>query len=460
MIEPIKSRDHLLPQRSDILFAPATIETMFWRPRFIVDTPQMQHAPFLFWLVAALRPLNVAVFGSGNGAAQFALCQAMDKLNLAGCCLGIGFWADQNTGKAGPVPATLRDHASQLYDDIVHWRIESSPREALAAIAPGSLDLLFIDACDLPEGELPRAEEWLRVLHRDGVIVVHGKLSVDDGRNLSGKLPVISFPDEQGLVVLTLSDAPPPRLRALQEASDQGTLPGEIGLFFRRLGQGHLAVARQAVTAEENRTLTSTLSDLRRERDEALTLGKEMREAYEARGRKLSELQEEFIERETRLAGFEQQIEANRQEASVLAAKLKIEREARSVEVVALAAQMETARQQHEQMLADAKADAGAQVQIIELKQELDKARQKSARAGADLERERKTRFSETAALTRHMESLRHTAQKAEAELQQESKRLKTENARLEKQVTDLLNSTSWRVTAPMRKFKSAFSRR
>lgn len=492
MIEPVKSRDQL-PQRADTFFAPATTETLFWRPRFIANTPLMQHVPFLFWLVGAVRPRNIAVCGGGNGVAAFALCQAMDKLNIAGRCLGIGFWTDGDDGKAGPVPAALRDHASQLYDDILQWRSEVSAREALAGIAPGSLDLLFIDACDLPDGELPGAEEWLGALHQDGVIVVHGNLSADGRAGavqaLSGGRPVISFADEQGLVVLPLGESPPARLRALLEISDHGALPGEIGLFFRRLGQGHLAVAQQIEALGQSRKLTSSLSAARRERDEALNTVKELREAYEARSRKLADLQAELYDRETRLAEAQPQIEAAQQEATRLAAELQHARETEAAE---------------------------AQARITELQQELDKARQATVAAQAELERERKTRFHETAALTRHMEPLRHAKQQAEAQaqkarqenerlkaeqaakvqkaqqenerlkgeqtakvqkaqqeterlkgqhaeqkqkLQKDIDRLKAEKAALTQRVADLMNSTSWRVTAPIRKVKTALSR-
>ncbi|MFA7668686.1 MAG: class I SAM-dependent methyltransferase [Burkholderiaceae bacterium] len=438
MIEPVKSRDQL-PQRADTFFAPATTETLFWRPRFIANTPLMQHVPFLFWLVGAVRPRNLAVCGSGNGVGTFALCQAMDKLNIAGRCLGIGFWSDGEDGKAGPVPAALRNHASQLYDDILQWRSETSAREALAGIAPGSLDLLFIDACDLPDGELPRAEEWLSALRQDGVIMVHGDPAADGRAGavqaLSGGRPVISFADEQGLVVLPLGESPPARLRALLEISDHGALPGEIALFFRRLGQGHLAVAQQIEASGQSRKLTSSLSAMRRERDKALNTVKELREAYEARSRKLSDLQAELYDRESRLAEAQPQIEAAQYEASRLAAELQHTRETEAVT---------------------------AQARITELQQDLDKARQATVAAKAELARERETRFHETAALTRHMESLRHAKQQAEAQTQkalQETERLKAEKAVLTQQVVDLMNSTSWRVTAPMRKVKTVLSR-
>lgn len=482
MIEPVTSRGQIL-QRSDTFFAPATIETMFWRPRFIVNTPLMQHVPFLFWLVGAVRPRSAAVFGAGNGVALFALCQAMDKLNIAGRCLGIGFWTEDDGTKEDTVPVTLRDHANQLYDDIVDWRCATSPRDALAAIAPGSLDLLFIDACDLRNSQLPSPEEWLKVLHQDGVLVIHGQPSSGQGwagivQALSDARPVISFPDEQGLAVLPLSDNQPARLQTLVDISDHGVLPGEIGLFFRRLGQGHLAVARQIDVSLQNQELTSTLSTAQQERDDALNSGAEMREAYNLRSRKLADLQEALFDRDNRLAGIEPQLETAQQEITRLQAELdkshqsaasaqaalEQERNTRFSETAALVAQMEAARLQAKTRT---EADATqAQTQITSLQQELNKSRQSISAAKTALEQERNTHFSETAALTLRLEALLGEHKKAEAasaaklqKLLRENKRLGSKNTALTRRVDELMSSTSWRITAPMRKVKSALRR-
>lgn len=510
--EPVKSHDYL-PQPGEEFFTSAAIETVFWRPRYIVDTPVMQHVPFLFWLVGAVRPRNVAVFGSGNGAALFAVCQALDKLNISAHCLGVGFWRE---GERGKIPAPLRDHANQIYDDIVRWRCETSVRQALNGIAQGSLDLLFIDVSDLPKDELPSAEEWLGLLHKDGVIVVHGELTSGNGwggllQSLPGKQAIITFPDEEGLIVLARGDDQPSRLRALLEVSDHGILPGEVGLFFRRLGQGHVAVAQQIKVSRENRKLISSVSAMRDERDEALNTGKELCEAFEARSRKLSELQTELFDCQNKLAQSEMQLEAAQREVSRSVAELQSVREAHSVEKSGLIAQLEEAKQQHTNAVEDAKAkgEAEKRTQLTGLSQELETARKTVDSIRAELERERKTRFEETAALVAQLEETKQqhasavesakaeaqaqltglsqeleTARKARfaetaalatqlevlrqenvagassvARLCREIQQLKDENASLSQRVEGLMNSTSWRITGPLRKAKTALSR-
>lgn len=477
MIEPIKSREHQ-PPRIDAFFAPPTSDTLFWRPRFMANTPVMQHAAFLFWLVGALRPRSVAVCGASDGVALFAICQAMDKLNITGRCMSIGFLSDGSDTQSG-VPTALRQHAARLYDDILHWRKERSARDVLGAVAPSSLDLLFINSSDFPNGESHSIDEWRSLVSQGGVIVISGDpsmLGAYDGRS------AISFAGDCPLTVLTQSDGLSTRLRTLLDASDHGIPGGDIGLLFRRLGQGHLAVAQQIDSEKRERELSLSLDALRGDRDDAMSALHELREAYEGRNRILSQLQEELLERDTLLESFEPQLTEAQQQANRLSAEL------------------ETAESEYNRMLSDAKlgAEATAQFKIISLKQELDKARQAVAAGKMDLERERQTRFSETAALTRHTEALRNTSKEAEAsyaakllqaqqataqlkktheaserakeegfaKLRQEIGHLKAQNAasskrvdELAKRVADLMNSTSWRISAPIRWVKDLFVR-
>lgn len=399
MSEPVKSRDQL-PLQSGSFFTPQMTDTVFWRPRFMTDTPLMPHAPFLFWLVKTVRPHNVAVFGGGDAAALFALCQAMDKLNIAGRCLGVGFRGDSVTG----IPDALREHAEMLYDDLLSWRSDSDPREAMAVIAPSSLDLLFIDASELPEGGMPSLEDWESLLHPDGIIIIHGEPATGPAQGhalqaLAAGRPVMSFPEDQGLVILPLGDNQPAPLQALLQACRHGLLPNEISLFFRRIGQGHLAAAQYA---------------------RAQQTGTELRIAYEGAS--------------SRAADLEAQLAEALQAVSKITAELELESRTRFAETAALTRHLETLRK--------GKQPAPANT---ELQQGTDAVRKTNAE------------------LRRQLEALRQGEQPPVGpsfrKLQQDVQRLRAENAALTQQVSDLRSSTSWRVTAPMRRVKSVFTR-
>lgn len=413
-----------LPDRREDLLSPAAVETLFWQPRFIADPALMLHVPLLFWLVEAARPARLAVLGAGEGAALFALCQALDKLNIAGRCEGIGFWTDARTGAplASP-PGAIRDHARQLYADLAHVRAAANAGAALDGIRDGSLDLLLVDLCRLPAGVAPDLAEWRRVVKRDGLLVLHG--IAQSGTAGTGRLidqgPRLEFPDGAGLALLPQGEDLPPRLRALMRAAPDGIVAGEIGLVFRRLGQGLEAMARQAADAARADAGQKALAAAQKSQAEAEKVLAELRDAYDSRSRRLGELQAELF-------------------------SLRHETDQLHEDLAALTWQLEESR-----------------------------GNEKAQRERA--ETERATRFRETAALTGYLEELRDGGPALEelraqlkrseerngglqAELgaaRQELEALRAENRRLSDYTAELLNSTSWRITAPMRKVKDTF---
>ncbi|WP_038128330.1 hypothetical protein [Thioclava indica] len=534
-MEAIKYRENLAPRAHEI-FAPATLNTLFWRPRWITTAPVMQHVAFLFWLVGAIRPRSAAVIGVGDGAAQFAICQAMDKLNITAQCRGIGFWRDAEADRAlVEVPESLREHSALLYDDIAKLQCQGSVSDALTAIAPGSLDLLFLDACNLPaENELgPSLKDWVKCLTPNGVLLVHGLAKSSLNRRNRSEMTdflaehaTMAFSDEEGLVVAAAQGGQPTPLTTLLNACHNGTLPGETALLFRRLGQGHLAVAEKEEFEASNKKLKLAVSTAKQESDEALKLSREVQEAYEARSQRLSEIQRVLFERESDNSDLTQKLDAALADAAKALAAFDTEKTVRFRETTALTLALDEQSQQTADALAKHKE---VSQERDTLKHQLDVAKAEAANAITTLEAEKSTRFHETAALTRKLED--HAQQNAEAlakqakvsqerdalkqqldglqaagakalatseadkqarsndvaalteKLENQAKLLKrsvtegkdaarqvdalkqqltdalAEKHALMQRVDDLLNSTSWRVTAPLRKIKGGVSK-
>ena len=56
-------------------------KAMFWRPKYLCSSDWLDHLPFAFWLMESIKPKIVVELGAASGAAYFAFCQALDKLN-------------------------------------------------------------------------------------------------------------------------------------------------------------------------------------------------------------------------------------------------------------------------------------------------------------------------------------------------------------------------------------------
>ena len=63
--------------------APAWLSpTSYWQPAHIVTSAWLEHAPFAFWLVDAVRPRSVVELGTHHGFSCFVFAEAVKRLGL------------------------------------------------------------------------------------------------------------------------------------------------------------------------------------------------------------------------------------------------------------------------------------------------------------------------------------------------------------------------------------------
>ncbi|WP_037277317.1 hypothetical protein [Rubellimicrobium mesophilum] len=391
---------------------PATIQTLFWRPRLMTQSPSLAYVPFLFWLSSTLRPRSIEVLGVGDGSSYFALCQALDKLSISGRCRGFGYWTGETPGlRLQTPPVILRKHEAMLYEDISSLSAGRRPTEDLSRNGMENLDLLLVDLDNLPEGENLDGQVCLSRLHPNGVLVLHGTNDLDrrkgDGADLMKLIETcqrIEFQANAGMTVIFKGKELPFALRALIDSCSDGVLPTDIEAVFRRSGQSLEAMvqaqASDAAAAQTQQELLTTQAAL----DAAEAALKEMTAVYEQCSRNLAQVQGEVFTLHVAQAEMEESLAREN-------ARLRSESEARGAA-------------------------------------------------------ERTMRFEETAALTRLLEEARVAANVARAEaartrksLQAEVDRLRAQSEAWEQRVEALLRSSSWRITAPVRLIKQSLTR-
>src|ERR1700736_4833957 len=65
----------------------------FWGPeRFGTESSWVEHAPFAFWLVEALRAHTLVELGTDRGFSYFALCEAVERCGLDTSCFAVDTW--------------------------------------------------------------------------------------------------------------------------------------------------------------------------------------------------------------------------------------------------------------------------------------------------------------------------------------------------------------------------------
>lgn len=385
---------------------PLSSRALFWRPRYIAETPFAYHLPFTFWLADMARPTRVMAVGMVDGQSYFAVCQALDKLNISAMCTGFGEWgnvADDEDGVIRKVPDALMAQNRDHYEDFSKLR----PRTAIAALKPvedHTLDLLIVNlAADLGDCDL-FFDLALRKLSERGIILIHDLQASHGDAQKAAALELqrqahqtIRFgDDDDGVLVLLVGNQQDDRLTHFADMKTGSAEFNTVQAVFHQLGAGHYYAWRSAEdlrAAEEARSLaTQTLA----ERDAIAEKYTKLTRAYEERNNSVATHQ-------ANLHDAQETVRTQKDQLSEVVAAYE-----------ALKADHQALIQAHDTLQQKAQAQPADSAEIRKLEQQL------------------KTRFQELAILQREIVAV---------------------EKRAEAQVKALKTSTSWRITAPLRRF-------
>jgi hypothetical protein len=250
-------------------------DTSYWMPRHVVESAWLEHAPFAFWLVDAIRPNSIVELGTHNGFSYFVFCEAIRRLGLPTKTFALDSWeGDDQAGFYGP----------DVYDNVVAINsteyVEFSTLlrgyfdDSLDSIPDSSVDLLHIDGRHGYDDVRHDFEAWLPKLTERGVVIFHDIAEHQEGfgvwelwAEISQQYPSFAFDHEHGLGVLAVGPDVPPKLRELLEAASDHA--PEIMDFYATTGadvsrqyslllkseeverlEGELGAARQALDAQ------------------------------------------------------------------------------------------------------------------------------------------------------------------------------------------------------------------
>jgi hypothetical protein len=238
-----------------------------WTPDFITGSAWLEHAPFGFWIVDALRPRTIVELGVHGGFSYSVFCQAVQRLHLATRCFAIDSWrGDEHAGYYGnDVYDALCSH-NRRYDGFSRL-IRSEFSDACGEFADGSIDLLHIDGCHGYEAVRRDFETWLPKLSERGVILFHDTAEYANGfgvhrlwEELRVRYPSFEFRHGHGLGVLGVGEKTAPSLLDLFHASASPTSAQTIRAAYERLGASISGLQR---IAEQDRELDKLRAQVR-----------------------------------------------------------------------------------------------------------------------------------------------------------------------------------------------------
>jgi hypothetical protein len=147
----------------------------FWAPIWVrPESEWLEHAPFGFWLIEALRPRTVVELGTHSGYSLAVFCQAVQALDLDCRCYGVDQWqSDTHKAMNGEeIFRAISDHNEAHYKSF-STLIRSDFDTACTHFEDGSIDLLHIDGCYSYQAVLAEYAAWRPRMSKSGVILFH-----------------------------------------------------------------------------------------------------------------------------------------------------------------------------------------------------------------------------------------------------------------------------------------------
>jgi hypothetical protein len=236
---------------------------VFQEPDHLLGPSWVEHIPFAFWIVDALRPETLVEVGTESGNSYAAFAQTVEALGLPTACYGIETWQGDRQIREENVLNGWRDYHRRRFSTFSRLT-RASAADAVRQFADDSIDLLHLDGYHARGAQRHDLAMWLPKMSHRGVVLLHdvNAIEKDQGawhewREIEQAYPSFTFLHESGLGVLGVGrDLPEPVAWLLRRPSEGPEQVSEIRLFFSQMG-------RRLSLQHENTEAARTIGELR-----------------------------------------------------------------------------------------------------------------------------------------------------------------------------------------------------
>ncbi len=507
------------PAQTEIYAALAS-QAIFWRPRHVTASALLGQMPFLFWTVETLRPRAVAQIGLDDGLVYLGICQALERLGAAAACTALlPPGAVLPEGLRQQHDAQYGDFSTLIHGDIAapppHLDEGIDMLVLHQALDPGQVDAVLTGW--LPHLSDRGVILICRPDHGPDHVLPALPPQSDSGTDRRG-ITGLTAPGDRRLDVILHGSNPPERLLRLAQAGQASPLRLFARQIFGRLGKGLEDTLKAGDLQRWQQQASDALHQaeaLRERLEEARAQGGELagwrnraqalEEALAGRDAEAGDLRQRADRAEVAAAAAIVRAEAQdglRAELEARIAELETEAVAQRDLVRALRGELSDSQksrasdrarveelQREKADLTARIADAGAELATSRDAHASDRTRVEELRREkaaletgiADARRQHEARIEDIAVLTRQAGETREQDRRALADLRKklarseascatlrsDRKALQGRKADLEAKlarcrrdhadrIAEIFDSTSWRVTRPMRGLKDA----
>ena len=228
-----------------VAFSSVLSEASLIEPLWFGPSTWVQHAPFMGYLVEALKPKRAVELGSHFGYSFFVMCQVVKAYDLRTQCFAVDTWVgDEHAGfYSSDVYEHVSRHCREHYADFAHLlRVRFD--EAVASFDDHSIDLLHIDGRHFYEDVKEDYLTWVPKLSSRAIVLFHDTQVRGRGfgvhqlwAELSPQYPSFEFLHGHGLGVLAVGQDLCPELNGLFEVSSQPHVENAIRYTYATLGE-------------------------------------------------------------------------------------------------------------------------------------------------------------------------------------------------------------------------------
>lgn len=211
------------------IYMPPSIQK--YEPRRMVFSTWVDHLPFGYDIVEAIRPSVTVELGAYNGLSFFCFCQSLIENDIDGLCYAVDTWeGDEHTDKYdNSIFQDVNQHAREHYRG-VSYLLRMLFNDALNNFADESIDLLHIDGLHTYEAVSEDFTNWYPKVKPGGIILFHDiQARIKDfgawkfWEETAPKYPSFTFKHGFGLGVLRKPGGPElehPLLKLLFDSSE------------------------------------------------------------------------------------------------------------------------------------------------------------------------------------------------------------------------------------------------
>lgn len=251
--------DASLPRLSDYLST-----SSFLMPDLLLpDSAWLEHAPFAFWLVDALRPKQIVELGCFSGFSYSVFCQAVQTLGLDTRCSAIDTWlGDEHNGFYGVEVFKTLNAYNEAHFGSFSQLIRADFDEARQYFSDNSIDLLHIDGKHSYDAVKSDYDSWRGKVSDRGVVLFHDTNVRERGfgvarlwLELSRDCRSFEFLHGHGLGVLAVGKNLPPAVETLFRSASDPAFVRQVRHAYSRLGQSIAEMTRRPVLDAKIRAL-------------------------------------------------------------------------------------------------------------------------------------------------------------------------------------------------------------